>query len=216
MRILFMDAETNGYPKFTKTSKSDDLKTGRIIQLAWSLHDIQPQGEGFILKPLYKDSALIKPDGWAIPSMGWWPEHGFNHFHSMEHGVPLYAVFERFVPCILNADTVAAHNIDFDVKVTLAELRRYGHKDAVQHFEKITCICTMKTTRDLVKAKNKLGSLKNPSLAELYWFLHGNPLRNAHDAEIDRAALESCFLKLLAMGHYKIKSDEGKGTGNLS
>ena len=86
---------------------------------------------------------------------------------------------------IEDADIMVAHNIDFDYQFLPKNF--YSEK-----------ICTMKGTKNIIKALNISGRIKNPTLKELSTFLN-IPFEDtaAHGALYDTQILKKCFIEAL-------------------
>lgn len=65
-----------------------------------------------------------------------------------------FAQDEDFVEFCKNSDTLIAHNISFEIR----------HLNKMHYFK--NQICTMKENKQIVKALNKNGNIKNPKLDE--------------------------------------------------
>lgn len=186
---LFLDLETTGLPQTRPRSESGPrfynyreisrYDSARIVQVGviWQTK-------------LY--SWIIKRDGFNIDN------HHIHHITDeiSDSGVPIKKVFEELEPMIRGCTVVVAHNIEFDINVLKSELYRYSKTDLLECLETKPTICTMVNTMNLVKARNQYG-IKFPRLSELYFFLFGRELQNAHSAPDDTQALYECYLELV-------------------
>jgi DNA polymerase III epsilon subunit-like protein len=115
---------------------------------------------------------------------------------SQQEGHDLLQVVEDIKNDFLNADVVLAHNAAFDKSVFQSELSRNKHELlSTMNWDKF--VCTMKLTKRIVKAKNKLGKLKNPTLNELYEHTFWTTLENAHNALHDTRNLHTVMAELV-------------------
>lgn len=200
--ILFFDTETTGKPKDYKAPMTQLDNWPRVIQLAWSLCDLEGNA-------VSTHERLIKPDCWEIPAEPFWIEHGFSTEKSKKEGVPLSEALNNFLIDLHQADYLVAHNLAFDHPVLGAELLRYEMKGKI-----CKKICTMEATvdfcaipffkgqREWLAKKNK--SFKWPKLEELYQKLFNADFPNKHQAGGDVAALRVCFFELVARGIIKL------------
>ena len=109
----------------------------------------------------------------------------------------------EFMIDFMNCDYIVAHNIDFDKKMILAELKRLGRTDdfhKVLHKQKY--VCTLMETIHICKleAINKLGNIyfKFPKLIETYEKLFGYipSIDKLHNSLIDVVICLRIFSKL--------------------
>jgi DNA polymerase III subunit epsilon len=201
-KILFFDTETNGLPIDYKASYTEVDNWPRVIQLGWILTD--ENGDVLSSKNL-----LIKPNGWQIPTEPFWIDNGFSQERSEAEGIPIEEALELFYQDKLQADTLVAHNLNFDHRIVWAEFIRAGREPR----SGMNKICTMTKTTGLcrIPAKNGRG-FKWPQLKELYSFLFGNDFEGAHDAGADIAATKDCFFELLKRGVVTLTPPEGSGS----
>jgi DNA polymerase-3 subunit epsilon len=202
---MFFDNETNGLPatkeKNVPATRIDHWP--RVIQLAWSLTDLEN-------KELSWGNYLIKPEGWAIPDgtdgkdASFWIKHGYNTAKSLAEGVPIADAVGTFNADLQSADVLVSHNMEFDHKVLGAEFIRLGVRSERVPFR----ICTKEASTNYCKIphawrKEKrpwmIKDFKWPTMAELHMKLFGKPFDNAHDAGGDVAALRVCFFELVRL-----------------
>lgn len=187
--ILFFDTETTGVPKLYNAPVTNSANWPRLVQLAWLMAD----KNGNILK---RNSVIIKPDGFSIPSDAS-AVHGITTERAQREGKPLDAVLEEFMNDVQLASSVVGHNIDFDMHIVGAELYRLG-MDYNLLMNK-PCTCTMKSSTDFCAIPNPnsyYGGYKWPSLQELYRKLFNRDFADAHDALADIMATKECFFEL--------------------
>lgn len=180
---LVYDTETNGLPK--------NGSQPRIIQFAFILFD-----ENF--NEIERFCELIKPNGWGIPNEKFWIDNGYSTRINLEKGVPIDIALINFINCIERAQFMIAHNEAFDIPIIINEMKL----SKVRAENKPVKICTMKTTTDLVQAKNVRGGLKWPKLKELHMKLFGVNFDGAHDTLEDVRATARCFKHLKEMNFY--------------
>jgi DNA polymerase III epsilon subunit-like protein len=187
-RIIFIDLETSGLPekdeeKPWKTPHYRELtkyNNCRIIQMCVMLCDAND------LTPLETKCSLIKANDFHISAESF-NVHGISRERTLEEGRDISQFLQQDIfPLFLKANYIAAHNAVFDINVLKSELVRGNFVDVLNHMEKnIKVICTMRTTKHIVGAKNLKGKIKNPSLKELYHFATDRILEDHHDAMYD-------------------------------
>jgi DNA polymerase-3 subunit epsilon len=87
----------------------------------------------------------------------------------------------------LGAERWVAHNIDFDKTVLIHELRRISQQYSFPW--PLEDYCTLKAARAIPAHKRP----NKTNLGELYYFITGEKLENAHRAENDVAALRVVY-----------------------
>ena len=184
-RYVVFDSETTGLP----SSRSNPY----LVQLAWSVHDI----EGNVLS---ERNYTIRPDGFSI-TIAATRVHGITDKMARRNGVPLEHVVESFLlDADVNGSRLIAHNINFDTKVIGAEIDRLG---VFSRLDQRPQYCTMKSCVDLCKIPRRGGGYKWPSLQELHLHLFGIRFQGGHDAMKDVQATARCFVELRRRGHVK-------------
>jgi DNA polymerase III subunit epsilon len=187
---LFFDVETTGLPpRSVKPSEFTRFDGCRVVSIAWVLRDA---------RTVYAQRYAVADPG--IPDDG--TGIGAEHIHGISreiverYGSPIENVIHEFMDDVRKADKIVAHNIEFDQKVVAAELFRMGCAKDARELMEYNNLCTMRSTTNLVKAKNKYGSNKWPRLDELHVFLFGSSFSNAHHAMGDVDALVKCYYTL--------------------
>ena len=75
---------------------------------------------------------------------------------------------------------IIAHNSSFDYKMLKQTALKYNINFLLQ---KEDFFCTMTNSKNILRLKNKIGRIKNPSNAELYkYFMNEEPIGKLHDA----------------------------------
>jgi DNA polymerase-3 subunit epsilon len=188
--FLVFDCETTGLPVRRNISYRDVEGWPRLVQLAWAVYD--PWG-----KRLRSQSRIVRPDGFFIPEESS-RIHGISHERALAEGEPAGEVLASFAGDLdAPFDAGIAHNLDYDLGVTGAELLRAGLPSRL--FDR-PGFCTMKGTTELVRLPGPYG-FKWPKLDELHTFLFGVSYEGAHDAARDVEACARCFFELRRRGH---------------
>lgn len=192
MTYLFFDTETSGLP--VKYAKRDDPRQPHIVQLAACLTD---QGG----KVISSVNVLVKPEGWTIDPKAF-EAHGISEADCLNYGVSERSAIALFCNLAWQADTMVAHNVEFDMELIHFGLARMKSTNLTPFPE---TYCTMNEGRDLcqippterMKAAG-FNQFKAPKLGELYTFLFGDELVGAHDAMVDVQACMACFFEMKA------------------
>lgn len=111
--------------------------------------------------------------------------------------LPIHKVLDIFQESLQQCDVIIGHNIEYDVKVILSELYRYGKE--TDGLELIQQFCTMRQTVKFCGFETNNGD-RFPKLQELYSKLFHQPFENAHDAYCDVKATAECFGALFNKG----------------
>ncbi len=187
--LLFLDTETTGLPK----SATDPIeKWPRIVQLAWSLYDNDGTCES-------RNSFIIYPTDFSIP-MDSARIHGITTERAKSEGVSLYKVLPQFNADVEKAETVVAHNLDFDLPIVTTEFLRCSLETGLAEKQKF---CTMKTPQVVswCKLPSKSGrGYKWPTLNELHLRLFETEFVDCHDAGDDVEACVRCYFELQKRG----------------
>lgn len=201
--ILFIDLETSGLPVKDGWSNPHfrDLEaydTSRVIQIGAMLCKSE------CLTPVRTKSVIIKACDFEISDKSY-EVHGISKQQTMDEGKHFIdAIKDDMYPLFSRAKFVAAHNAHFDVNVLKSELVRSDDevcKKMLYHLDKqAKVICTMQKTKDIVCAKNSKGTIKNPSLSELYKFATTKEITGHHDAMCDVVTMHEAVQKLVENG----------------
>jgi DNA polymerase-3 subunit epsilon len=184
MHILFFDTETTGLPS-SGPNKMDDCRLLQISYIVCSSENMD--------KILIEKDYVIKAEGWTIPNAEF---HGISMERSQLEGQEILKVVEEIKTDFLNADVVLAHNAAFDKSVFQSELSRCNH-ELLSTMDWDKFVCTMKLTKCIVKAKNKLGKVKNPTLNELYEHTFWTTMDHAHNSLYDTRNLHTVMAELV-------------------
>jgi len=182
MKLVF-DTETTGLIK--KGVPLSDPSQPRCVQLGAILFE----DEGAVLAEL---NLIIRPDGWTVPQVCV-DVHGITTEKAQRCGVPIAFALSVFNQLSILADTMVAHNFDYDDQVLRGEFERLGK---TPEFTKKANFCTMKAATDIVRIPSARG-FKYPRLQETHKFLFGEEFEGAHDAMADVRACKRTFLELV-------------------
>lgn len=213
--IVFFDLETSGLPQRDeknpwKIPHYRDLtkyNSCRIVQMSAMLCDAKD------LTPLESKSAFIKATDFDISEESFLV-HGITKEQTLEQGQEFVQCMQEIMyPLFSRASYVAAHNAAFDVNVLKSELVHNRCYDMLSHVEKkMKVICTMKSTKHIVCARNPKGRLKNPTLKELYRFASGEEMEETehHDAVYDVINMHQAVKILIERDGLELYADKNK------
>ena len=191
---LIFDTETTGLPRNWNAPISDTDNWPRCIQIAWQLHG--PLGE-----LLDQSDFLIQADGFDIPFDAE-KIHGISTDLSIEQGVPIKDMMNRFESVLAKADFVVGQNVAFDVNIMACEMHRLAMDTSLLTEKAVLDTCTEKTAQLCKIPGGRGGKFKLPNLTELHDFLFGEPFAQAHNATADVEATSRCFFELIRKAHY--------------
>jgi DNA polymerase III epsilon subunit-like protein len=186
--ILFIDTETTGLPRKKNPLSNPYEYWPRLVELAW----IECENDGNVIAEY---NSIIRPDSFTIPNTAS-VIHGITTKEAQDTGQSLVLVLEQFHASLKNCSLIVGHNIEFDAHVIATEALRVGMALPIQSFQKK---CTMKSSVRLCKLKRSAG-YKNPTLAELHYFLFGVSLPDCHRALSDARTCMRCFFELKKRG----------------
>ena len=213
--IVFIDLETSGLPgkdeknpwKIPHYRDLTKYNSCRIVQMCAMLCDAKD------LTPLDTKTAFIKANDFDISEESLLV-HNITKEQTLEQGQEfVQCMKEVMYPLFSRASYVASHNAAFDVNVLKSELVRNHCDDMLRHMEKkMKVICTMKSTKHIVGAKNPKGRLKNPTLKELYRFATGEEMEETehHDAVYDVINMHQSVKLLVERDGLELYTDKNK------
>lgn len=168
--VVFLDTETTGVGP-----------DAEVVELAWQADE--PHGT-----LLFQQSCLVRPNSeipFAVSQI-----HGITTGVAREHGRDireLLAVLQHYLgdpDCLL-----VCHNAGFDIRVInhSASLT----EGTIVSWPKV--LCTMKSLTFHVKARDKLGNIKDPRLSEAYRWMFGREPEGLHRARHDMLAVREIY-----------------------
>lgn len=192
--ICFFDTETTGLPMFKEPS--EDPSQPHIVDICGLLYT----AAGVLVDSF---EAMIKPDGWEIPS-DVAAIHGITNEIALEQGIDEGLALEGFMDIWRRAGLRVAHNVSFDDRILRIGLKRFFGDEAADEFKAGPKYCTCQTTTNIVKcpptekmiAAGRGGQFKQPSVAEALLHFTGEELVGGHRA---RADAEACARIYFAM-----------------
>lgn len=181
MIVIVFDTETSGLIK--------DTDFPHILQLSYvvyntTVNSIVTIEDDYINIP---DSIKISSDSRKV--------HGITKELCKEKGIPIVDALHKFNRYMIMTDKVVGHNVEFDIRMVLAE--SYRNKISMV-FNEENVICTMKESVNVCKIKmNSKNSgnefYKFPRLNELYFHYYGKEPKNTHNSLVDILLCLVCF-----------------------
>ena len=184
MIIIVFDTETSGLVR--------DKAFPYILQLSYVVYNTQ-----------VNSIVTIEDDYINIPERVQITEeservHGISKKMCREKGISIDDALNKFNRYLIMSDKVVGHNVEFDIRMILAEAYRNNISIV---FNGDNVLCTMKESVDVccIKAINhKTGKEYNkfPKLNELYFHYYGKEPKNTHNSLVDILLCLVCYGKL--------------------
>jgi DNA polymerase III epsilon subunit-like protein len=187
-KLVFFDTETSGMVDFRQGPEYAGQP--RVIQIA----AVQTDETGTVLNQLY---CLVGFDAtFQHIQEGATKVHGVSDAMLNTFGLSRPEAIKLWLGMMESSDIWVAHNASFDKLMLNIETHRLG-KLPTQGKE---TYCTMMKSTSLCKLPKKGGGWKWPKLGELYAYLFGKEMANAHDALGDITATKECYFELIKRG----------------
>jgi len=198
--ILFFDTETTGIRKGGFIP--------RVVQIGALLTDDNGKTVGEL-------NVLLLPEGFENIPVEASNVHGFSTEMVKQYGIDRVAGLSAFFAMVERADTLVAHNAEYDMDLMQIEAEYY--KDVqnqpyaafwLEQLIEAKVFCTMLNSRDLLKLplseaqasffkdKGITQEYKNPRLSEAHIHFMGYDFEGAHDAMADVRACKDVYFKL--------------------
>jgi DNA polymerase III epsilon subunit-like protein len=181
--ILFFDTETTG--TITKYMTWENYP--RLVQIGWVEYELGEESSAI--------EYIVKPDGFEIPISA----SAINHItteQALRDGARIDVVLGVFANRVRQAESIIGHNLNFDLMIVGAELKRLGMESP---FKDKPLICTMKQSTEFCKLPGGM-PYKWPKLHELYAKLFNCDMGDAHNALIDIKNTAKCYFELKRIG----------------
>lgn len=182
---LFIDVETNGFPKNWNALPSDIDNWPRVIQISWQIFTAsgkEIETKNYYIKPTDFD---LKRDVIELT--------GLTQDFLSNKGVDIRTVLEELALHGRYCKKMIAHNISFDEAVISSEFIRNKIDNPLERLSKF---CTMKNSTDICKISGPHG-YKWPKLSELYETLFDEELEDAHNSLNDVRATSKCYWEII-------------------
>ena len=184
MNKIFIDTETTGLPimigynRYHPYYQLEYYDKSRMVELGYIVYD----ANNVKIKEYNK---LIKPNNFEINNSN---IHGITNEQAINEGVNINEALLELEEDLKQADTLIAHNINFDINIILSEASRAKHSKLVECLHKKVKKCTFKISQDIYKKKFKL--------VNLYSHLFNKEIVQEHRALSDVKILVDCYLEL--------------------
>lgn len=190
---LIIDVETTGIPLgrgfgkgFLPCHNLAAYQGARLVQASWLLCKINEDK----LETISTRDFIIRPEGFVIPQSST-EIHRISHEHALTVGIELQHVLDILHEDLAKdeAEMLIAHNAQFDLSILKSEMHRINHP-GLQMFASKPVVCTMAATTALCQlpfASPSYGksNFKFPKQSELYHWLTGKQMQNAHNSLCD-------------------------------
>ncbi|HBR95000.1 MAG TPA: hypothetical protein DEA90_12640 [Opitutae bacterium] len=187
---LIIDTETTGLTPLSFVTERNYKQWPRMIQIAWRLAD-----EASIK---VDHSALIRPIGFQIPYRAM-RIHGITQQQAEKEGKDLQKQLEALNKDMHDADSIIAHNLNFDLGILQSEAIRI---DCPLTFPKKR-YCTAYMGQAYLRKEKKERLADFPSLSAVHKELLGSDYEPKHDALHDVIACAKVFEELRRLGYAK-------------
>lgn len=183
---LFLDTETSGLFDYSKPADAPGQPRAAQIGMIFVNHAFEIEAE---------HEFLIRPEGWEMEEEAT-KVTGLTTEHLKANGVPIGEALQLYQSGIAARRVVAGFNVQFDLKIGRAELRRAGFED---NYLQTRNLCLMWATRAMVGARGANGAVKIPTLKEACAFFDIEQPA-AHSALADARSAYQIMLKLVERG----------------
>lgn len=183
---LIVDCETSHLFDYSKPADAPDQPRLAQLGLIHVNHKFEIEAE---------HEFLIKPEGWEMSAEAT-EKTGLTTEFLKANGMPINEALALYDAGIVARRVIAGFNVQFDLKMCRAELRRAGMED---RYLQTRNLCLMWATRAIVGARDATGKVKIPKLEEACAFF-GIEQPKAHSALADAHSACQLMLKLVERG----------------
>lgn len=188
MKAVIVDTETTGLTRLSFANRLNFRQWPRLVQLAWAEIDEDRVTSRYV--------TLIRPHNFSIP-----PEairfHGITETEAQRSGIHPAQALDAFEASCDGAETLIAHNLNFDLGVLQSEALRLERKIDFPPRR----ICTVHLGRQFLVREKGIKQGGYPSLSRLYEILFGFGFSGSHDAASDVTACFHVYKKLAQLGY---------------
>ena len=210
--IMVIDTETTGFPvkrsfnEYHHYSCTEKYDNSRIVSFSYALYNKNGENldsDNLLIKPCYNSKIL--EDSTKI--------HHITYKMLTDNGVSMTTLADILYEKLKNVSIIVGHNIQFDLNILKSELYRIKRNEIIKQLIDKRDLCTMFYSCSVTKlsfpnsTKNNDSSYisyKPPSLPELFKFLFGMDLENAHQSNFDVINCAKCFFELVKRKIIKI------------
>lgn len=185
---LVIDTETTGLTSLSFANERNYKQWPRLVQIAWCIVNEDRIEE--------KEHAVIKPEGFSIPSAAV-KIHGITQHRAEIKGEDLKYQLKLMSNAMQAADTLVAHNLNFDLGVIQSESMRLNYP--IEFPEKRQCTAYMGQAYLRKQKGQRLSDF--PRLADLHRMLLGFDYSPQHHAQTDVIACANVYIQLKQHGY---------------
>jgi DNA polymerase-3 subunit epsilon len=184
MNKIFIDTETTGLPimigynRYHPYYQLEYYEKSRMIELGYMIYDCNNN-------KIKEFNKLIKPNNFEITNT---EIHGITNEQAINEGVDIIDALKELEQDLKQADSLIAHNINFDINIILSEASRAKCSKLVESLHKKVKKCTFKSAQNIYK--------KNFKLINLYSHLFNKEIIQEHRALSDVKILVDCYFEL--------------------
>ena len=187
---LIIDTETTGLTHLSFANQVNYKRWPRMVQIAWVLvceNNIETY-----------NTAIIRPVGFEIPQKST-QIHGITQGQAVREGTNLKDQLETLNLVMNRADTIVAHNLNFDLGILQSEALRINYPLQIPNRRR----CTVHMGQAYLKKKTKKQLVDFPKLGDLHEELFGFDYQPKHDAQTDVIACLHVYERLKKLGFSK-------------
>jgi len=194
---IVFDTETTGLPmKHINVMTLKDTyayNTARILQMSWGIYDAKG-------KLIELRDYIIKPEGYKVDAT---EIHGITQSDADE-GYKFIDIAKIFLDDIKKVNYIIGHNVMFDINIMRDEYIRRNMTEDMKTLNSKETICTANSCKELCGLKRMNGGLKYPKQCELFEFMYGMKMSNAHNSKYDVINLGLIVTKLIKDEFFEI------------
>ena len=185
---LVIDTETTGLTSLSFATERNYQKWPRLVQIAWGLIENDHVE--------IQNSTIIRPNGFNIPSNAI-RIHGITHEQALEGGKDLKNLLVTLNKVMQTADTIIAHNLNFDLGILQSEAMRLGVPLEFPNKRQ----CTAFMGQAYIRKEKNMRLSEFPRLGELHKMLLDYDHEPKHDASSDVIACANVYTELKKLGY---------------
>ena len=185
MNKIFIDTETTGLPimigynRYHPYYQLEYYEQSRMIELGYMVYDSNNN-------KIKEFNKIIKPNNFEITNSH---IHGITNEQAINEGINIIDALKELEQDLKYADTLIAHNINFDINIILSEASRGKCSKLVECLHKKVKKCTFKLAQTIYN--------KNFKLVKLYSHLFNKEIVQEHRALSDVKILVDCYYELV-------------------
>lgn len=187
---LVIDTETTGLTSLSFVTERNYKKWPRLVQIAWGLirqDHIEIQND-----------TIIRPNGFIIPN-DITRIHQITQQRALKEGKDLRPLLATLNKAMETADTIIAHNLNFDLGILQSEAMRLDLRLDFPNKRQ----CTAFMGQAYMRKQQKMRLSNFPRLEQIHEILFSKRYASKHDARSDVIACADVYLELKKLGYTK-------------